>query len=472
MTEGAVINTRLEKAGEADECLVLEVGVAVSADGLLLLVADLSDSCTITDEDLQRVARLMQPIPREWQVRFGVVSSSDTSENSSKAVTVGDLVDGVVDLRAVFLPTERVRKARCSGSFLGPTLDGCLAAAKADELYDRVVVVVLTDGMLTDFDPITLPDRVTVLGIGPANMKVDGTRWHGILPYSRLLATQDPGVTALLRSLAGCSLYGPCTIGIPCGTYRLKPVHEARSTESTTRSERSQAWDFSLGKARLEFSRCVNPTYPVHVTIRGLDDTEVQLAVSVETITTAPQSAPQVPAATRTPVSLVTTTRALAASLTHAIEQAVSARHSWQLADGSLGIPLPPETRIVGVIDLQGRPQGDAIVIIIPDMSVDGSADDEVPVLISAVHRNALWELDSLAQAVPNGAFHSPEKLSLRYHKLDARWIFQAGTGAVETLPPRGCRQLAVDVTDRLGRKCKMFFSGPMRTAAEGPSSA
>ena len=67
MTEGAVINTRLEKAGEADECLVLEVGVAVSADGLLLLVADLSDSCTITDEDLQRVARLMQPIPREWQ---------------------------------------------------------------------------------------------------------------------------------------------------------------------------------------------------------------------------------------------------------------------------------------------------------------------------------------------------------------------------------------------------------------------
>ena len=462
MKEGPFIEGRIESGGSADERLILKVGVTGSQDGRLLLLVDLSDSCAITKDDLHRLSRFLQPVPRDWPIGLGMVSSTVLVGDPGRTMTVADVVDGVVDLPTVFLSPKSVRGGLHAGSFLGPSIDMHLFGKEANAGHDgRVVVVVLTDGMLSDLDAVTLPEGVAVLGIMPPNADEADARWREVLPHSHLLGASDPAGAGLLRILAGCSFYGPCTIVIPVGTYRLRAEHETPNGNLSGRSERSQLWDFSLGNAWFEFYRRENAVYPTHLVILGVHGDEVSLPVRYELAQTVNATLLACPPKDNlaSSLSLVSTTRTEVKALAGALEQVIASKQTWQNPDGCLSIPIPSNARIPGVIDPEGQPMSDAIVLILSE-SVDG--DDNVMLFIAGLQSTATWELDHSSDHNGNRVFTAEERMYLYYHKLDARWIFQVGEGKAEVLPPRGPSQLQANVTDGQGRPCRVFFSGTL----------
>ncbi len=91
-------------AADGAEVTLVEVSAEASCGGLVLVVIDLSDSSPVADSDLSRLRRLLASLPRGWTVELaGLGGTSPARGVRADRTTVGHIVDGVVDLPAVFM---------------------------------------------------------------------------------------------------------------------------------------------------------------------------------------------------------------------------------------------------------------------------------------------------------------------------------------------------------------------------------
>ncbi len=95
-----------ETADDGTIMTVVEVLAEVSQGGHVLVVVDLSDSSPVASADLSRLRRLLASLPRGWAVKLtGLGGTSPSNDVQGDRATVGHVVDGVIDLPAVFMDT-------------------------------------------------------------------------------------------------------------------------------------------------------------------------------------------------------------------------------------------------------------------------------------------------------------------------------------------------------------------------------
>ena len=447
-------------AADGAEVTLVEVSAEASRGGLVLVVIDLSDSSPVADSDLSRLRRLLAALPRGWAVELaGLGGTSPAGGVRADCTTIGHVVDGVVDLPAVFMDAEVVGRARAAGSFLGPTVEAF--AHSAGPMTDRTLIgVVLTDGRLVDVDPVRPPEGMRLVGIAPAAGGHDRHRWREVVGDHQFIGSDGDPVGAL-RALAGCAFHGPCTVTIPCGTYRLQAGHDGTSSAGPTSTERQIRWDFSLGRLRLEFTGEV----PAHLDVAGAGSATARVTVpTVAGERPAPGAGePAGPTATAIAAELLLTVEEARDILRRAAELS-AARAGWFANDGTPTLVAPGSAMAAHLLDAAGQPAADAFLLIGPE-DVDDGDGHASGLLVVPVHRAAPTRF---AEGVIGSAAKPltvRQKWSLHFDNLEARWIVTIDQSAAIQLPPRGSHTVPVDVCDCQEKRWVVFFSGPV-----GPS--
>jgi len=434
---------------------LVEVSAEVSRSGLVLAVIDLSDSSPVVDGDLPRLRRLLSSLPRGWTVELaGLSGTLPASGVRGDRVTVGHVVDGVVDLLAVFMDPQVVGRMRAAGSFLGPTVEAFVQSAGPVADQTRVGVV-LTDGRLADVDPVRLPGGMRLVGIAPAAGGHDRHRWREVVGDHEFIGSDGDPVGAL-RALAGCAFHGPCTVTIPCGTYRVQAGHDGTSPAGPPSTERQIRWDFSLGRLRLEFTGQV----PAHLDVAGAGGAAARVVVP----TAAGEWSALGAAEPAGPTQM-----AMAAELLLAAEEAreilrragelSAARASWFADDGTPTLVPPGSAVAVHLLDATGRPAADAFLLI-GSAEIDAADGGSVALLVVPVRRAAPTTFAVGAIGPEAEPLTVRQTWSVHFDNLEARWIVTIDRSAAIQLPPRGSHAVPVDVCDCRERRCVVFFSG------------
>lgn len=458
MDEPIAIAWRNAAADGAGVTLV-EVSAEASGGGLVLVVIDLSDSSPVADTDLFRLRRLLASLPRGWAVELaGLSGTSPAVGVRGDRMTVGHVVDGVVDLPTVFMETKFVARARAAGSFLGPTVEAF--ARSAGPVADQTRVgVVLTDGRLADVDPVRLPAGMRLVGIAPAAGGHDRHRWREVVGDHELIGSDGDPVGAL-RMRAGCAFYGPCTVTIPSGTYRVQAGHDGTSSAGPTSTDRQIHWDFSLGRLRLEFTGQV----PAHLDVVGAGGAAARVAV--------PRAAAKQPAlGAGQPAGPAQT--AMAAELLLEVEEArevlrragelSAARTGWFADDGTPTLVAPGSALAAHLLDSAGRPAADAFLLI-GSAEIDAADGGSVALLVVPVRRAVPTTFAVGTIGPETEPLTVRQTWSVHFDNLEARWIVTIEQLGAIQLPPRGSHALPVNVCDCRKRRCDVFFSGAVAT--------
>jgi hypothetical protein len=446
-----------ETAGDGTVMTVIEVSAEASQGGHVLVVIDLSDSSPVANADLSRLRRLLASLPRGWAVELaGLGGPSPASGVRGDRVTVGHMVDGVVDLPAVFMDAHVVGRARAAGSFLSPTVEA-FARSTGPTANRTLVGVVLTDGRLADVDPVRPPECMRLVGIAPAAGGHDRHRWRDVVGDHEFIGSDGDPVGAL-RALAGCAFHGPCTVTIPRGTYRLQAEYDGTSPAGSTSTERQIRWDFSLGRLRLEFTGEV----PTHLDVAGAGGAAARVAVpTVAGERPAPGAGePAGPAATEVAAELLLTVEE-ARELLHRAGELSAARAGWFADDGTPTLVASGSAMAAHLLDAAGEPAADAFLLIGPAEAGDGDGHAG-GLLVVPVHRDTPTRFAEGVIGSATKPLTVRQKWSLHFDNLEARWIVTIDQSAAIQLPPRGSHSIPVDVYDYRERRCVVFFSGPV----------
>lgn len=191
------------------DAVVLQFSVERPASCAVALVFDLSDSCPALKPLVERLIKLLEPLPREWPLWFYRLSSV-TPLDDTQTILLGDLLDFGVRYQD-WLDNSRLREqCRWAGSFLRPVLEA-IDARREDEDLEHATTIVLTDGELLDLEPIDLPASIRLIGIGPSNEVLSLSHWNRVVPGARLHALDDRGVDVAVQPDSQ-AFYGWCEI--------------------------------------------------------------------------------------------------------------------------------------------------------------------------------------------------------------------------------------------------------------------
>lgn len=437
---------------------VVEVSAEASRDGDVLVVIDLSDSSPVDEGDLSRLRRLLAALPRGWTVALsGLGATSPAVAARGDRVTIGDVVDGAADLAATFLDAKVVGRARRSGSFLEPTLDAFARAAVS--ATDRALVgIVVTDGRLTDIDPVRLPEGMRLVGIASGAGGHDRQRWREVVGDHEFIGNDGDPVGAV-RALAGCAFHGPCTVTIPGGTYRVQAGPDGASGDRPASTERELRWDFSLGRLRLEFN---GSDVPAHLDVAGAGRAVARVAVPAVAADPAPRPAAQSAAATVTAAAAVMLAVEEAHEILRRAGELASACAGWFADDGTPTLAAPGSAVATSLLDATGKPAADAFLLI-GCVEIDAAEGGAVPFLVVPVHRTAPTCFAAGVIGPESAPLTVRQTWSVHFDNLEARWIVAVERATELQLLPRGSHVVPVEVLDRLGRRCEVFFSGAIR---------
>lgn len=461
--DAPIVTVRQGVDAKGAACVVVEVSVEVRRAGRLLLAVDLSDSSPVTEADVARLPRLLAPLPRTWRVSVSGLGTAAAAAAAARwaAPTVGDVVDGVVDLRKTLFAADVLAGERAAGSFLAPVLERFLAAGEPADA--RLVAVVLTDGRLVDVDPVRVPEGMRVLGLGPDQGPTDRGRWSEIVPGSSFIDRDtERDAIGRLRAATGCGFHGPCVVVVPDGACRMRAAARSTPDDSPPTAERRRPWDFALqGPLVLEF---VGAAPPDHLVVEGADGLEARLPLPQPAACAAVETdrgpSPE-PAAAPDVVEVVLGPDDARALLQRASELA-EARTAWQAADGTLAIDPAGGAVASHVIDEAGRPRADSFVLIGRAPADEPGAIDPGALLLIPARRDSRIDFPP-APAAPGGArFSAGARWSLHFDKRENRWMFSSADAPATPLPPRGSHLLPADVRDAAGVSYRVFFSGPL----------
>lgn len=443
-------------------CFTVEVAVEVRQSGSVLLVVDLSDSSQVTAAEIARLPRLLSPLPRTWGVQItGLGDAAFVAASRRGALTIGDVIDGVVNLGDTLFDPAVIARERAAGSFLSPALNRFVSSAAPETT--RLFALIVSDGRLADVDPVGLPGQMQVLGLTPDHGHPDVARWNGIVPGATLIGRDtDMDAIGALRSAAGCSFHGPCMVILPDGACRMRAANDAAAASQPPTTEKRRPWDFSLrGKLLLEF---VGSNVPDHIVIEGADKASVRLALPKPSATRSrSEDAPRRPqTGSDHEVIHLTLDPADAIAVVKKAHELAEARAPWQGVDGSLAIVRPDSSLAARLVDASQRPRADGFLLIAAGEEDLPTTAESRRVLLVPLTRGCRFEVPSSTDASPLAPCVAAAAWSFHFDNLENRWILGAANAAPAALPPKGSHGLPVDVRDDRGRSCHVFFSGPM----------
>lgn len=464
MTDEPIVNVRQGIDAKGVATLVVEVKVETRQPGMLLLAIDLSDSSPVTEAEIARLPRLLAPLPRTWPVTItGLGTAAATVAARLNVPTVGDVVEGVIDLRTILLEASVIRRERTAGSFLGQVLDQFLAAA--DRVDSRLVAIVLTDGRLVDADPVSVPESMRVLGLAPDQGSADSSRWSEIVPGAPLISRDtEQDAIGKLRAAAGCAFYGPCVVVIPNGEYRVRAANDAAPGDFPPNTERRRPWDFSLkGRLVLEF---VGSALPDHLIVEGADGVEFRLPLPKPSEAALAEAAQAQSSESGASLELVNLSLHgdETVSLLRRARELVESRSAWQAPDGTLAIAHQGSVIAAHIVDEAGRPRADFYVLIAHEETGDSVSTDSHPLLLIRLRRDSRIDFSPGTMSQDLTPFSVGTSWSMHFDNLENRWMFASAGAPPAPLPPRGSHSLPADMRNHLGERCVVFFSGFLRT--------
>ena len=449
-----VATQRLGTTPEGEEVVVVEVSVISGERRACVILLDLSDSSALTAQDVRRLRKVLQVVPRDWATIIRPFGHRDAGPAGLDS-TVGEVVDGAADIEGVLLGDDSLRIGRVAGSFLGHALRQAAIDDVASR-YDSTLLLVLTDGRLHDVKAIEVPHGVTVVGMGVGSL-IDARRWQEVVPSAELL--EPSRSDTMVRRQAGCSFLGPCRIEVPGIRYRLGAALDAARVRAEL-TEGVVSWDFSRGAARIEIPVAFAKAGG---TIRVTADDGSSSTLDMITEAAVAQR-DEDPAATVSIGHVVDMAATDVAALMKHFVDLIGQRAPWQQADGRLSI-MATESLPTAVVSSRGLPCCHAMVVVVPDVG-DVAGESRIPVVWIPLHRDsdvAVQVADCLAAA----SFIANEPTRLMFHRLDARWLVSVGGREEVALPPRFGQELSVAVSTRDGVRCRTFFSGTIRSAPE-----
>lgn len=253
-----VATQRFETSPEGEDVVVVEVSVLSGDRRACVILLDLSDSSTLAAQDVRRLRKVLQVVPRDWAA---IVRPFGRREGGAAGLdsTVGEVVDGAADIEGTLLGDESLRTGRMTGSFLGHALRQAAIDDVASR-FEATLLLVLTDGRLHDVTAVELPRGVSAvgMGIGPA---IDIHRWQDIVPHAELLApsrsdTMAVGVSSGFGTAAVSTLMpkladepssavtlisAPGFANAPGISIRAAPREKSHETAPSVRSARIRA---------------------------------------------------------------------------------------------------------------------------------------------------------------------------------------------------------------------------------------
>ncbi len=399
---------------------LVEIAAAVAADVAVAVVLDFSDSCPSLSSVLSKLPALLAPLARRWPVWVHTLGGSAPVAGFD-AANVGHVVEGTVDLATAGDRAARLDAAG-RGSFLAPTL-AAIDARRAAAGLTAAVVLVVTDGRVSDLSPVAVPPALRVIGV-MAGDDPDATGiWQQVLPLHPLFPLADAGLDGWCRSHYGPPV-GPCGVTVAAGSQRLTVDGAAEPVAGPFE------WDFRLGPLRLLVSDAA-----AAVTLRSADSVVV---VSAEDAVGGPTAA-----------SLAAVAGALGGGGT-------PGAGLWSVGRGEAGFDAAwAAAAAAGRRADAGRPwAGGADVASLAAAAGDATAvlclcrgDPAGPptaaarVVLVGLRRTASPALDwRPGQATPFGPLGG--SIRLRWDRAARRWQARVGDGAEVELNPRGGQRL------------------------------
>lgn len=454
-----LVTLRQEVNAKGEASFIVDLTVETRCPGSLLLAVDLSDSSPVTEADVARLPRLLTPLPRNWRVTItGLGTAVAEAASRYVASTVGDVVDGAVDLRSIAFDAAVLSRERTAGSFLSHIVHKFLAAAEPGDA--RLVAIVLTDGKLVDVDPVCVPEKLRVLGLAPDQGATDRARWSELVPGAPLISRDtERDAIGKLRAAAGCAFHGPCVVEIPKGEYQVR-LADGSTTGDTPRVSLSRwTWDFSLREHLvLEF---VGLSPPDHLIVEGTDGVQARVPLPKPSeagpAKTARGQSPE-PTADSDIISVSLGTDELTDLLQTARELAES-RSAWQTPDGELVLAPPGSILASHLFDDNGRPRADFYLLVAREQPAASKSNESGDLLLIPLRRNSQIHFLPGAANPYFSSFAGGTSWSIHFDKLENRWMYAAINASVVPLPPRGSHALPVDMRDAEGRPGRVFFA-------------
>lgn len=456
MSERPELKAHFESTPTGTSTLSLEISIVGESRGAVAILVDLSDSADITDQDLLRLRRLLQSLPRQWTV---ILDSLGPALPGCPTTNVADIVDGVLDLPGLFLRQESLRQQRRTGSFLGPALHRSLDNPCFRDA-ERQIVLVMTDGHLHDIEPLANSRSWTIVGLGLARGTANAERWHKVVPGAEHLTPERTDAGKRVRDLAGIRFCDNCRVDVPGVAFNYRAAHDCSTTPAKELVNGPIDWAFGLGNLLFEIPLADGHPVPTHVTIREEGGAEVSLPVNVTGTT------PHSPAAgdAVTPVAThgidvvpANQARVLAAHLKDLVER----KRGWQDESGSLHGSVTTLPTLASWLDGSGEPSCDGMLLVIPPIpEQDGG---EIPILSIALHGNRENIFTAGSVLGSTQAFGCDVTHEFSFHRLDARWVFRVASTPPKYLPPRSSIVIADSSWRCSGDRCEVFFSGPLR---------
>lgn len=465
--------------GEGDGAEIdIEIAPVTGPGKRVFIVLDLSDSCTRTFQHLRKLTWLWQTLPPQWSVSLYALSEKEALHPSGELLHARDLENCIAELEASPDLEERRADFMRRGSFLRYPLIGIYEAWQAERAINNdpsqeALVFVVTDGDFLDFNPIRLPQGMTVMGVLVPAEKGAGSRWSEVLPRSPAYPSGSTELVELVRRSVSPARQ-MCEI-LPSFPYVL-PDGSSRSTTTPRKKPSSFKWDLGRGPAVIAASASIltDSTAIIECKPRRGEPIQISLVGLSEMMSaTTSSSTADIPSATIADGRLVLFNEA--AVVPRLVE------HMRMQASKGRGLDEQHTAYIRGALSKARKDSRDsassveqewdaAIVVAMRDnIGVEqgprsAESMSEYTVLVLGGIRKCPKEqlcIRKSDQAPSDPGFRTEQDVRVKYDINSARWHLYRGDER-KTLAPRACEAIGDLFMDSSGRVCEVFYTGPL----------
>ena len=154
------------------------------------IILDMSDSNTHVREVSRQLPKLLTRISREIPLHVLRLSHGEALNFRSND-NVGHLVDESISLLKWLDSRTEVELAANCGSFLRPAIE-FLNNLSLETDVQEILTVLVTDGELSDREPVEISPKVQLVGLGPLREHCNEKHWQRVSRKRPFLSFDDP----------------------------------------------------------------------------------------------------------------------------------------------------------------------------------------------------------------------------------------------------------------------------------------
>jgi len=438
-------------AAQPQQFDLVELVAATVPATAVAIVLDLSDSAGSMQALLARLPMLLAKLPRKWPVWIYCLSNP-AQIVLPEPVNVGHLIDGGLDLSSVL--TDRVLRQTAAGcgSFAGPVIES-IHERRAIESLEEAIVILITDGRLTDFSSVNVLPGIRLIGLTDTPDKSSDKIWRSAFPNHPLFRLSEPDLDVWIEANRAQS---PCLFHV---TLRGEGVALARllNKDESLQPADTFDWNSGAGPCQLLVPSATADTFDVLMN-SSFGGSQIRLAVanvrsrpSAEAIAAA--SATLVPSSTDRSILI----DAAAGDSNFDVLWAAAAAMARCCDMGSQWKDSIPEITPILKRLKENRQYQAALCVCRGDPRHTHQRDSRMVVI--GVRLGAGTAIGWLAgQSTPFGV--PAQNWRLRYDKMEGRWIHSHGSEEETELRPQGGQCLAP--LKLRNESLNIFFSGTL----------